>query len=132
MIAAIARRTHGMLTLLHCEDGALVRFAGQQLLAGRGAWPTGPAAGRCGRAGGGRPGGGICEATGSPIYIVRLSSAAALTGPARPAGGLPVFVESRPLYLYLTSEALREPDGGKYIGARRCASSPTWRRSGRG
>ncbi len=28
---------HGMLTLIHCEDGALVRFAGEQLLAaGRG------------------------------------------------------------------------------------------------
>jgi dihydropyrimidinase len=110
----------GMLTMLHCEDGALVRFAGEQLLAaGRGNLSDWAAS---------RPVGAertaveravaICEATDSPIYIVHLSSqpalAAARAGRAR---GLPVFVETRPLYLYLTSEVLAAPDGGKYIGA---------------
>jgi len=111
---------HGMLTLIHCEDGALVQFAGQQLLAaGRGRladWadsrpvPAERAAVERAVA--------ICEATGSAIYIVHLSSRSALDSARRgQARGLPVFVETRPLYLYLTSEALREPQGAKYIGA---------------
>jgi dihydropyrimidinase len=110
----------GMLTLIHCEDGALVRFAGQQLLAsGRGrladwaqARPVSAERAAVERAV------AICEATGSPVYIVHLSSRPALQSARRgQQQGLPVFVETRPLYLYLTSEALREPDGGRYIGA---------------
>ena len=111
---------HGMLTLIHCEDGALVRFAGERLLAaGRGGladWaasrpvPAERAAVERAVA--------ICEATGSPVYIVHVSSESALRAARRGrARGLPVFVETRPLYLYLTSEALAEPDGAKYIGA---------------
>jgi dihydropyrimidinase len=46
-------------------------------------------------------------------------------GPAGPRG-LPVFVEARPMYLHLTSELLRGPDAGAYIGRRRCARPPTW------
>jgi len=110
----------GMLTLIHCEDGALVRFAGEQLLAaGRGGLADWAAS---------RPvlaeraavqrAVAICEATGSPIYIVHLSSRSALQAARRGRGrGLPVFVETRPLYLYLTSEVLAEPQGGKYIGS---------------
>ena len=116
---AVAGRA-GMLTLLHCEDGALVRFAGSQLLAaGRGSvadWalsrPDSAERAAVERAV------AICEATGSPIYIVHLSSAAALESARRGrAKGLPVFVETRPLYLYLTSAVLGEPDAGKYIGS---------------
>jgi dihydropyrimidinase len=111
---------HGMLTLIHCEDGALVRFAGERLLAaGRGGiadWAASrPVAAE--RAAVERAV-AICETTGSPIYVVHLSSAAALGAARRGrASGLPVFVEARPLYLYLTSELLSAPDGGKYIGA---------------
>jgi len=110
----------GMLTLLHCEDGALVRFAGSQLLAqDRGSvanWalsrPDSAERAAVERAV------AICEATGSPIYIVHLSSAAALDSARRgQARGLPVFVETRPLYLHLTSKVLEEPGAGKYIGS---------------
>lgn len=110
----------GMLTLLHCEDGALVRFAGEQLLAagrgGVGDWALSrPASAE--RAAVERAT-AICEATGAPIYIVHLSSGAALDAARRGQGrGLPVFVETRPLYLYLTSKVLAEPDAGKYIGS---------------
>jgi dihydropyrimidinase len=110
----------GMLTLIHCEDGALVRFAGEQLLAaGRGGiadWaPSRPVAAE--RAAVQRAV-AISEATGSPIYIVHLSSGAALRAAREGrANGLPVFVETRPLYLYLTSELLSGAAGGKYIGA---------------
>ena len=116
---AVAGRA-GMLTLLHCEDGALVRFAGSRLLAqGRGSvadWalsrPDSAERAAVERAV------AICEATGSPVYIVHLSSAAALESARRgQARGLPVYVETRPLYLYLTSAVLAAPDAGKYIGS---------------
>jgi dihydropyrimidinase len=111
---------HGMLTLIHCEDGALVRFAGQQLLAaGRGGladWaesrPVLAERAAVDRAV------AICEATRAPVYIVHLSSGSALESARRgQERGLPVFVETRPLYLYLTSQALLEDRGAKYIGA---------------
>ncbi len=121
MIAAVRLAgQHGMLTLIHCEDGALVRFAGGQLLAsGRGSladWadsrPELAERAAVERAV------AICEATGSPVYIVHLSSAPALRSARRGrARRLPVFVETRPLYLYLTRAALREPQGARYIGA---------------
>jgi dihydropyrimidinase len=110
----------GMLTLLHCEDGALVRFNGSELLAqnrgGVANWglsrPDSAERAAVERAV------AICEATASPIYIVHLSSAAALDSARRgQARGLPVFVETRPLYLYLTSKVLDDPDAGKYIGS---------------
>ncbi len=110
----------GMLTLLHCEDGALVRFAGSALLAqDRGSladWglsrPESAERAAVERAV------AICEATGAPIYIVHLSSAAALESARRgQARGLPVFVETRPMYLHLTRNVMEEPDAGKYIGS---------------
>jgi dihydropyrimidinase len=110
----------GLLTLIHCEDGPLVRFANQQLLsAGRGSladWaesrPIAAERAAVERAV------AICEATGSPVYIVHLSSADALAAArAGRARGLPVFVETRPLYLHLTSSALAGPQGGRFIGA---------------
>ncbi len=111
---------HGMLTLIHCEDGPLVRHAGEHLVrAGRGGLehfaasrPVAAERAAVARAV------SICEATGSPVCVVHLSSrdalAAARAGKAR---GLPVFVETRPLYLYLTSESLAAPDGARFIGA---------------
>ena len=53
---------------------------------------------------------------GAPTYIVHLSSARALAAcAAARAEGLPVFVETRPLYLHLTSERYRERDGALYV-----------------
>jgi dihydropyrimidinase len=111
---------HGMLTLVHCEDGTLVRAAGERLVAeGRGSldhWadsrPEYAERAAVERAV------AICEATGSPVYIVHLSSQAALESARRgQSRGLPVFVETRPLYLYLTSAVLAGPQAGKYIGS---------------
>jgi dihydropyrimidinase len=51
------------------------------------------------------------------VYIVHLSSARALAVCAEArARGVPVFVETRPLYLHLSEERLAEPDGAKYVG----------------
>jgi dihydropyrimidinase len=59
----------------------------------------------------------FAEATGTPIYIVHLSSRRALETCTRArARGVPVHVETRPLYLYLTEELLGDPDGARYVG----------------
>jgi dihydropyrimidinase len=117
-IAAAGRA--GSLTLVHCEDAGMLARAGQELIgSGHGAICHFPRA---------RPVSAEVEAvdqaidlarqTGAPVYIVHLSSAAALgrCEQAR-AAGLPVYVETRPLYLHLTRERFDEPDAAKYVGA---------------
>jgi dihydropyrimidinase len=117
-VAAAGRA--GSMTLLHCEDAAVLEHAGQDLIeSGRGAVRHFPES---------RPVSAEVEAvdnaisiarqTGAPVYIVHLSSAAALDRcrQAR-AAGLPVYVETRPLYLHLTAERFDEPDAAKYVGA---------------
>lgn len=109
----------GLLTLLHCEDHALIQDATAHLMR-RGrthvrhydeACPVVSEVVAVQRAV------AIAEATGAPIYIVHLSSARALAACAEAqARGLPVFVETRPLYLHLTRERLQEVEGAKYIG----------------
>ncbi|HEY3955892.1 MAG TPA: amidohydrolase family protein [Streptosporangiaceae bacterium] len=117
-VAAAGRA--GSLTLLHCEDAGLLDRAGRALIdSGRGAVANFPDA---------RPVSAEAAAvdqaialagrTGAPVYIVHLSSAAALERcRAARRAGLPVYVETRPLYLHLTSERFAEPDAGKYVGA---------------
>jgi dihydropyrimidinase len=117
-IAAAGRA--GSLTLIHCEDVGILTRTGQELIgSGRGAVSHFPDA---------RPVSaeveavdqaiGLARQTGAPIYIVHLSSAAALDRcrEARSAG-LPVYVETRPLYLHLTRERFEEADAAKYVGA---------------
>jgi dihydropyrimidinase len=110
----------GTLTLVHCEDAGIIERTGKELIgSGHGAVRHFPDA---------RPVSAEVEAvdraialaseTGAPIYIVHLSSAAALDRCRRArAGGVPVYVETRPLYLHLTRERFEEPDGAKYVGA---------------
>ncbi|HTA00197.1 MAG TPA: amidohydrolase family protein [Streptosporangiaceae bacterium] len=118
VIAAAGRA--GSLTLVHCEDAGILTRTGQELIgSGRGAMRNFPDA---------RPVSaeveavdqaiGLARQTGAPIYIVHLSSAAALDRceQAR-AAGVPVYVETRPLYLHLTRELFGETDAGKYVGA---------------
>lgn len=61
---------------------------------------------------------GFAEVTRCPTYVVHLASAKALVacqeGRAR---GLPVYVETRPLYLHLTAEKYNAPNGAKYACA---------------
>jgi dihydropyrimidinase len=118
LVAAAGRA--GSLTLMHCEDAGILDRTGRELIeSGRGAVSHFPDA---------RPVSAEVEAvdhaidlsqrTGAPIYIVHLSSAAALDRcrQAR-AQGLAVYVETRPLYLHLTRERFEEPDAAKYVGA---------------
>jgi dihydropyrimidinase len=109
----------GTLTMLHCEEGSLIRCLCRELLAqGMGAAryypdsrPTFTEAASVERAI------AFSRATGAPIYIVHLSSDAALAACRRArAEGVKVYVETRPIYLYLTREMFERPDGAKYVG----------------
>ena len=116
-IRAAAR--HRMVTLLHCEDGPLIRQATKELLAtGCGTVRYYPDS---------RPDYtervateraiAMASATGAIIYVVHLSSATALESCRRArADGVLVYVETRPLYLHLTRERFEAPDAGKYVG----------------
>ncbi len=61
---------------------------------------------------------GFAETTGCPSYVVHLASARALEachdGRRR---GVPIYVETRPIYLHLTRSRFEEEDGAKYAGA---------------
>jgi dihydropyrimidinase len=110
---------HGLLTMIHCEDYPIIRWSVDRLLSeGRGSLANYPES---------RPvvselvatqrAVALCEITGAPVYIVHLSSAAALeVCRDAQARGLPVYVETRPLYLHLTSERFLDADGAKYVG----------------
>ena len=109
----------GMLTLVHCEDAAMLAHAQARLVAkGQTAVAHYPRS---------RPAAAevaatarivaFAEETGAPTYVVHLSCAGALDEVRRGrARGIPLFVETRPLYLYLTEERFAEPDGAKYVG----------------
>jgi len=108
-----------LLTLIHCEDFALMADAAERLTAeGRTSLrnyaesrPVISEVVATQRAV------AIAEATGAPVYIVHLSSQRALAVCADAQGrGVPVYVETRPFYLHLTRERLEESDGAKYIG----------------
>jgi dihydropyrimidinase len=119
-VDAISRAgTAGLITMLHCEDAALLRQATQRLTQqgktslryfadSRPVIAEVVATQRAVA---------IAEQTGAPVYVVHLSSKRALEVCAEARGrGVPVSVETRPLYLYLTSELLEREDRGRYIG----------------
>lgn len=109
----------GMLTLIHCEDACIIGHITEQLVnhgklgaewfpASRPVFSEEVAVTRAI---------GFAEAAEAPIYVVHLSSEAALEACHRArARGVPVYVETRPLYLYLTEERFQEPGGAKYVG----------------
>ncbi|CAA9576124.1 MAG: Dihydropyrimidinase @ D-hydantoinase [uncultured Thermomicrobiales bacterium] len=108
-----------LITLIHCEDRALITDATARLVAaGRTSLRHYPES---------RPvlaelvatqrAIAFAEATGAPVYVVHLSSRRALEACAdAQARGIPVFVETRPLYLHLTRERFEEAEGAKYVG----------------
>lgn len=111
----------GSITMVHCEDHNALRCACEALFAA--------GAGRdLHRFGESRPVEAerlatqraidLARITEAPLYVVHLSSQAALRvcREAR-AAGLPVYVETRPLYLHLTEERFREAEPGRYTGA---------------
>lgn len=109
----------GMPTLIHCEDAALLDDALAKLEAEdrldiryyAESRPTTVEEAATARAV------AFAEQTGAPTYVVHLSCQAALDevrkGRAR---GVDLWIETRPIYLFLTEERFAEPDGGKYFG----------------
>ncbi len=109
----------GFLSLVHCEDDELIAWCTSRL-AERGAADARHVAES-------RPDTAeeaavvqviaFAETSGTPVYLVHLSSRRALEAcAAARARGVPVYVETRPLYLYLTEDLLRHEDGAKYVG----------------
>ena len=114
-----AARETGVLMMMHCEDAAIVQITSERMVAeGRGslayfadARPVAAEEAATQRAV------AMAEATGVPIYIVHLSSERALrVAEAAQQRGLPVYVETRPIYLHLTRERFDGPTPGLYIG----------------
>lgn len=114
-----AARDAGVVTLMHCEDGAILASVLERLqregrtslahfaesrpeLAEIAATQDAMA---------------LCRHTGAPMHLVHLSSQGALRAARNPdTEGLPFTIETRPLYLYFTEEWLRGPEGPLFIG----------------
>jgi dihydropyrimidinase len=117
-LAMAAAATAGTITMIHCEDQATIQCCTTALAnQGRRSLAHFPAS---------RPplaeviatkrAIAMCELTGAPTYIVHLSSAQALAAcSSARARGLPIFVETRPVYLHATSEQYQSPDGPLFV-----------------
>ncbi len=112
----------GVLTLLHAEDAAIIAGAMDRLVSERRTALVGQnfadshpiAAEEVGT----QRAIGFAEVTGSPIYLVHMSSERAMrVAEAARARGLPVFTEVRFIYLHLTRDRFNQPDGPIYTGA---------------
>jgi dihydropyrimidinase len=110
----------GLLTLLHCEDAAVLDQTEENLVAAghtslRYYAESRPVEAEVVAT---RRAVEICEQAGNaPVYIVHLSSREALeVCQAARERGLPVYVESRPIYLHFTKERYLEPEGPLFVG----------------
>lgn len=111
---------HNALTTVHCELQPVIDYMTERLLAeGKGhprffpfSRPVHTEAAATAEAV------SFCLGAEAPVYMVHLSNAQALaiTTAARSAG-LPVYVETRPVYLYLNEEKYDLPgrESGKYV-----------------
>jgi dihydropyrimidinase len=114
-----AARDAGVVTLMHCEDTAILQAALSRLRAeGRTSLEhyaeSRPVLAEVAAT---QEAVVLCELTGAPIHFVHLSCERALDA-ARNANtvALPLTIETRPLYLYFTDQALLRADGPLYVG----------------
>ena len=119
MKAFEAAGRNGILPMLHCEDANINHHCEQRFLSeGKSdiryyadSRPTYAEAVATAR------GISLARAAGSPLYLVHVSCADALEEARRArVSGQRVYVETRPIYLYLTRELYEQPDGAKYVG----------------
>lgn len=114
-----AARDSGVVTLMHCEDAAMLRATLERLeTEGRSAL-TYYAESRpeIAEVAATAQAVALCELTRAPMHLVHLSSARSLATARHPyAENLPLTIETRPLYLYFTKEWLAGDDGPLYIG----------------
>jgi dihydropyrimidinase len=114
-----AARDAGVVTMIHCEDGAMLAAAVRRLEARshtslRYYGESRPVIAEVAAT---QLAAALCESTGAPMHVVHLSSRRALEAcrPAR-AAGLPFYVETRPLYLHLTEAKMQGPDAPLFVG----------------
>jgi dihydropyrimidinase len=110
---------NGLISLIHCEDCALIEYATTQLVAAGKSSLQFYAESRpvLSEVAATQRAVAFAEATGAPVYIVHLSSARALeVCTEAQSRGVRVYVEARPLYLYFTHEKFKDDDGAKYVG----------------
>jgi len=114
-----AAREAGVVTMLHCEDGALLAAAVRRLTAaGRTSLEhyseSRPLVAEVAAT---QQAVALCESTAAPIYLVHMSAGRALDAcrGAR-AQGLPLYIETRPLFIHLSEEKLRGPDHPLFVG----------------
>ena len=114
-----AARDAGVVTLMHCEDAAMLQATLRRLRAeGRTSLrhyaesrPEIAEVAATAQAV------ALCELTRAPMHLVHLSSRRALDAAENPeTAGLPLSIETRPLYLYFTEQWLAGEDGPLYIG----------------
>ncbi|TET27930.1 MAG: dihydropyrimidinase [Candidatus Heimdallarchaeota archaeon] len=107
-----------MLTMIHCEDNTIIKETCEKMIAeGKGSLkyyadcrPVKSEVVATQKAV------AICEETGAPIYVVHLSSEGALkVCEEAQKRSLPVYVEGRPIFLYLTREEYLKPEGALYV-----------------
>ena len=114
-----AARDAGVVTLVHCEDGALLAAAVRRLVA--------ESRTSLANYGESRPviaevaatqqAAALCESTRAPMHVVHLSSARALDAcRAVRKAGLPFTMETRPLYLHLADDKMSGPDAPLFVG----------------
>jgi len=114
-----AARDAGVVTLVHCEDGALLAAAVRRLTSqGRTSLANyGESRPVIAEVAATQQATALCESTRAPMHVVHLSSARALDAcRAAKRAGLPFTVETRPLYIHLTDEAMRGPDAPLFVG----------------
>lgn len=111
-------KEHGLLTLLHAENGDVIEVLVAEALAAGHSTPEWHALTR--------PAWGAVEATlrgialaaqaGAPLYIVHMNAAGEVDQLeyAR-EGSLPVMGETCPQYLFFTQDMLKRPDGAKWV-----------------
>ncbi len=109
----------GLLSLVHCEDAAIIALrTGRLVASGRTGLENFPAsrpvaaeAAAVARAV------AFAEAAGAPVYLVHLSSERAIEEvSAAQRRGVPVYAETRPIYLLFTQERFDGPDAPLYVG----------------
>ncbi len=114
-----AARDAGVVTLMHCEDGAILQAALGRLRAeGRTSIEhyaeSRPVLAEVAAT---QDAVVLCELTGAPMHLVHLSCERALDAARNPGTvALPLTIETRPLYLYFTDEAYLRADGRLYVG----------------
>jgi dihydropyrimidinase len=112
-------RAAGVVTMVHCEDAALLAAAARRLEAENRTSLRNYAESRpvIVEVTATQQAAALCESTGAPMYVVHISSSRALDAcrQAR-AAGAPLYVETRPLYLHYTEDRLRGPDAPLYVG----------------